>query len=168
MLLERVYPGDTIDTSVGFGSNGNYYGDATLASIVITGSYAASATPVGSGCGGAGAPLLSCNPPVIGQNVTFSITNGTPLVSGALFASTVPAAPIVLGSGCAVYLDLATYFPLINPLATDSSGAWLLTLPVPNDAGLVGLTLALQAALFGTAGPLGLDITNGLDVMVGL
>lgn len=160
--------GGTIDVSVGFGSNGSYFGDATLVAVTITGPYTASSTPVGAGCGGGpAAPVLSCTPPVIGQNVTIAIANGTPLTSGGLFMSPPPAAPTPVGGGCTVYLDLATYQPLIQPITTDAAGNWSIVLGVPNDNALAGLSVMLQAALFPTAGPLGLDITNGVLVTAG-
>ncbi len=161
--------GDHIDVSVGWGANGNYFGDTTLVSIVITGSPPATATPVGNGCGaGSIAPVLSVTPPVIGQAITFSIANGAPFAGGALFASTPPAGSIPLGAGCMIYLDLATYFPLFDPIATNASGAWSVGIVLPYDAGLFGFQVALQGALYPTAGPLGIDLTNGVLATVGL
>jgi hypothetical protein len=95
-----------------------------------------------------------------------SLTQGTPNVSGHVFCSPIPAAPTVLGSGCIVELDLATFMPFI-PVTTDASGAWNLIVPVPPNPSMVGEHLALQIALLGTAGPLGFDISNGLIVTVG-
>ena len=90
----------------------------------------------------------------------------TPNASGLLYYGAVPAAPIALGSGCSVEIDLATYSPLL-PVITSSSGSWSTTTGVPMDPGLVGLHLSMQIALFGTQGPLGLDLSNGLIVTVG-
>jgi hypothetical protein len=38
---------------------------------------------------------------------------------------------------------------------------------MPSDPSLQGVQAALQGALFGTAGPLGFDLSNGLIVTVG-
>ena len=127
---------------------------------------AASVVSVGTGCGGAGTPTLGCDAPRIGANVTFALTQGTPSASGVLYFSGIPAAPTVLGSGCVVQLDLATFTPLVS-VATNAIGFWALTAAVPLDQDLVGLQGALQIALFGTTGPIGVDLSNGLIATIG-
>jgi hypothetical protein len=126
----------------------------------------ATVVSVGTGCGGAGMPVFSCTAPRIGQNVTFSLTQGTPNASGFIYYSGVPAAPIVLGSGCTVEVDLATFGTLL-PVVADATGAWSVTLGPVDPNSVVGLQVALQIALFGTSGPLGFDISNGLIATVG-
>ena len=121
---------------------------------------------VGTGCGGAGMPAFACSAPVIGQNVTLSLNQATPNAAGSVFYSGVPAAPIPLGFGCIVELDLATY-ALLLPMAADPTGSWAITLTLPMDPGLVGIQAAMQVALFGTAAPFGIDISNGLIVTIG-
>ena len=91
---------------------------------------AAAVVSVGTGCGGAGMPVFGCNAPRIGQNVTFSLTQGTPNASGFLYGSGVPAAPIALGSGCTVEVDLATFSPLL-PVVANAAGAWAVTVAIP-------------------------------------
>jgi len=104
--------------------------------------------------------------PRIGHDLVFALTQATPNGSGTLYYSGVPATPISLGSGCFVELDLAT-FNAFAPVVADPAGSWATTVPVPADVSLVGFQVALQIAIFGTAGPLGLDISNGLIVTVG-
>jgi hypothetical protein len=130
--------------------------------------HAASALSVGSGCGGPGPnpPTLTAGTPRIGQPVTLSLAFGTPNAAGFLYSSSIPAAPMPVGSGCVVQLDLTT-FVAVAPVAANATGAWSLTAGVPNLPSLAGVQLALQAALFGTAAPLGLDITNGLFATLG-
>ena len=84
---------------------------------------AGAAVSVGAGCGGAGVPSLGCNAPRIGQNLIFALTQGTPNASGSLFFSGVPAAPTILGFGCAVELDLAA-FNAFTPVVAGPAGGW--------------------------------------------
>jgi len=86
--------------------------------------------------------------------------------SGFVFFSGVPAAPLVLGSGCTVEVDLATLNTLV-PVVTNAIGFRALSAAVPPKQSLVGLHGALQIALFNTSGPLGFDLSNGLIVTVG-
>jgi hypothetical protein len=111
-------------------------------------------------------PGLSSNAPRIGHDLVFSLTQATPNGSGVLYYSGVPAAPLTLGSGCIVELDLAT-FNAFAPVVANPTGSWATTVAVPADVSLAGFQVALQIALFGTAGPFGLDISNGLIVTVG-
>ena len=74
--------------------------------------------------------------------------------------------PDRVGFGCVVELDLATY-AAFTPVVASPLGTWMFTIGVPSDPALLGLTVALQAALFGTAGPLGLDLSNGVIITVG-
>jgi hypothetical protein len=123
-------------------------------------------TSVGAGCGGVGMPLFIGDAPRIGHDVHLALTLATPNSAGFLYYSGVPAAPTLLGSGCVVQLDLTTFSPL-TPVVTNSIGFWALTAAVPLDPGLVGLQGALQIALFGTTGPFGVDLSNGLIATIG-
>ena len=106
-----------------------------------------SVVAVGTGCGGAGMPAFACSAPQIGQNVMFWLTQATPNAAGLMFFSGIPPAPIPLGWGCTVALDLATFAELF-PVVADSTGAWGLTFLLPVDPNLVGVQVGLQIALF--------------------
>ena len=121
---------------------------------------------VGSGCGGAGSPHSPATRPPRATPRSRAGAGSTPGASGFLYSSGIPAAPIALGSGCTAAVDLASFAPF-TPVAADPTGSWGLTLGVPPDTGLVGVQFALQIALFPTAGPLGLDLSNGLHITVG-
>jgi hypothetical protein len=110
--------------------------------------------------------VLACSSPRIGQSGVVTLIDGTPGVSGFVWAGGIPAAPYVLGSGCTVEVDLATAFPIF-PVTTNSSGHWITGFALPPDPALVGIQAAMQAALFNTAGPLGLDLSNGVIATVG-
>jgi hypothetical protein len=109
--------------------------------------------------------VLQATPAALGVTVTLSITNAVPSTPGLLFASAPAAVPLPIGGGCSVYLDLASLTELF-PFTTSATGAWSTSVLVPSDAGLVGAQFALQAVVLPTAGPLGLDLSNGLLITV--
>jgi hypothetical protein len=121
---------------------------------------------VGTGCGGAGAPVFGSNPPQIGQNVFLTLATGTPNATGFVYGLGIPAAPYQLGYGCVAEIDPGTAISLF-PVTTNSAGAWGMGLMIPPNHSLVGIQAALQVALFNTAGPLGFDLSNGLIVTIG-
>lgn len=126
----------------------------------------ASIASVGSGCGAAGSPVLTCTTPRIGQNVTLSLSQATPNAAGFVYYSPVPGAPLPIGACYVVELDLAHAAELV-PLTTNAVGTWTLTMPMPPAPSLVGVHAAMQAAVFPTAGPFGFDLTNGLIATIG-
>lgn len=128
----------------------------------------ASAVGVGTGCGGAGMPVLTATVPRIGQIFDLTVSNATPNAAGFVYISDVPASPLNLGSGCVVQVDLLSAMPLV-PLSTGPTGSWMWTyqVPVPYIPVLVGYPAMLQGALFGTSGPLGFDITSGVMLSLG-
>ena len=115
-------------------------------------------------CGNAGLRLQS--PRASGRRHVLADAGNSERLGVHLLQRGIPAASSALGSGCTLALDLATSAPLI-PVVADPTGAWALTLFVPSDPNLVGVQVALQIALFATAGPFGLDLSNGLIVTVG-
>jgi hypothetical protein len=130
------------------------------------GSITLDAIPVGSGCGaGPVPPSLHMNAPILGETLALRLFDGAPNAAGFLAASGIPAAPLALGSGCTAFVDLATFIQFL-PVATDAAGAWSLFLPLPYQPSLVGVTLITQVALLPTAGPLGVDLSNGVVLTV--
>jgi hypothetical protein len=128
--------------------------------------FAPAATPIGSGCGGTGAPTLAIGPPHLGQPVFLALGGATPGASGFLVGSPVPLAPLPLGSGCTVQVDIATVAALV-PLQTNGSGTWSAGILVPSNPAFAGTQGVLQVVLLGTAGPLGFDLSNGVVIVVG-
>jgi hypothetical protein len=124
------------------------------------------AVSLGSGCGGAGMPVLGCTAPRVGQSVVLTLTQATPNASGFVYGSGFPAASVPLGSGCVVEVDLASFSPFF-PVTADASGAWSLGLVIPPDAAFVGVQVAMQAAVFNTSGPFGFDLSNAVWAIVG-
>ena len=131
--------------------------------------YAASgsALAVGTGCGGAGVPTLTLAPPPrLGEIVLLSLTQGTPNRSGGIFFGPVPSGPTLLPGGCAVFFDPANFAQLL-PLETNASGGWSMPFAVTSDPAMAGFRAMLQAALLSTSGPLGIDLSNGVDAIIG-
>jgi hypothetical protein len=128
---------------------------------------AAAAVPIGAGCGTLPyVPSLSVDAPVLGSFITFAVTNGTPNAAGGLYVSGVPAAPLPVGAGCTAYVDIPSLAELFL-IATNASGSWSLMVQVPPSPPLAGFQFSLQAVLIPTAGPLGLDLTNGVHATIG-
>jgi len=127
---------------------------------------AAGSTAIGSGCGGAGSPILAVTPPRIGHNTVLTLSGATPAASGFVYGSAVPPAPVTVGGWYTAYVDLATFIPIVAA-TTDATGAYTTSFWITPDPGLVGLQAAMQAALFGTQGPLALDLSNGVLLLVG-
>ena len=147
---------------------GHAFGDVSAGHIRSVGLYGpvGSVLTIGSGCGAAGSPTLMAGAPRIGQPIGLLLTQGTPAATGFLFAGLVAPTPLALGSGCTVFVDLATATPLL-PVTAAANGTWTAAFGVPADPFLFGLQAALQVALFPTLGPLGLDLTNGVIATVG-
>jgi probable HAF family extracellular repeat protein len=150
---------------------GQIVGYGTLAATGETRAFRLDRVPAGSvaalgpGCGAGVAPALSATRPRLGMPLTFAL-QGIPSATGTLVVSNPPAAPTAIGPSCWAYIDLAAYAELA-PVTTDSGGFWSTTFAVPNDGSLLGSNFALQAAIFPTAGPLGLDVSNGLLATIG-
>ncbi len=126
----------------------------------------ASATSFGSGCTGGGANVLtlaaSGRPSVPAPTFALSLTGGPANGPHAFSIALARAvAPIPLGNGCFLLIDPATV--LAGPAGNASR---TLGLPIPNDAGLLGLALAVQ----GVAADLStgrLATSNGLELRFG-
>ncbi len=139
--------------------------DHTVARV-SSGAGAGMAVSVGAGAGGAGVPVLSCTLPRVGQATALSLGQATPNAAGMLYLSPGGAVLAPIGLGVVIALDLATFVPAL-PVATSGAGGWGASLTLPLDGSLIGVQVTLQAALFPTAGPFGVDISNGVTVTVG-
>jgi hypothetical protein len=128
---------------------------------------AASAAILGAGCGGGfPPPSLVSTAPILGLPLTLSLANAAPLRPGLVAASLRPPLGLSLGGACTLFADLAEPLAFL-PLNTDAAGAWSLGLLLPSECDLEGIAVIAQAAVFGTAGPLGLDLSNGVRLVFG-
>ncbi|HMS15397.1 MAG TPA: hypothetical protein PKA37_01065 [Planctomycetota bacterium] len=132
---------------------------------------------VGSGCSGAGgfAPILHTGselPVVPNPSFAIRLSQAAPGTAAFLYgAFGMAETPLSLGGGCSIFLDMESLLLLVNagisplgPVATTIQGDALWPMPVPVDPGLVGLRVALQAAVQDSAAPLGWTLSNALDV----
>ncbi|HYC79205.1 MAG TPA: hypothetical protein VEI02_16420 [Planctomycetota bacterium] len=125
---------------------------------------AAAVTTLAPGCGAPALTLLA-TPLVVGGPVSVYVAAAAPGGVGSIFISAPPAAPLSIGGGCLVGLDLATAVELA-PFALDAAGTWLLTATAPFDCGLFGATLAAQAVLL-TPGAPGFALSPALRLTFG-
>ena len=129
---------------------------------------AAHATIVGNGCSGVGAPpaLTTYTWPFLG-NAGFALTfeQLPPNWFAVLFGSLALApAPIPLGGGCSSYLDFGTLTALAAA-TSGPAGTASVVLAVPANAAFIGFEIGYQGVVPDAAAPLGLAVTNGLDVV---
>ena len=101
--------------------------------------------------------------PVVGA--PWQLDGGlAPATAGALLVSAPPARAVALGGDC---------FAAVHPTAAavltalPSTATWRTTVPLPNAIALLGLRVSVQAVFGPTAGPLGADLSNGLQATLG-
>ncbi|MCB9880672.1 MAG: hypothetical protein H6832_10355 [Planctomycetes bacterium] len=151
--------GQAIECKAGFGQNQRYNGDSTLVDCKIT--RVAVSKIVGTPC--AGTTTLSSPAPVMGKAFSFSLVAAPKVAPGALLLSLGAATSLSIGPNCTIYLDLtATTFSF--PFATSSFGQWATPFPLPNDKALHGTVFTTQALVLDAAAPLGLQLSNGLEL----
>ena len=91
-------------------------------------------------------PSLTSGVPVLGTNLTFSMTNSPTPGTAALYVSNVPAAPIQISPGCFIQLDLAIVVNIgTQPVSGTGTATW--NLPLPDVALYAGIPLMTQAAV---------------------
>ena len=124
------------------------------------------ASPVGTGCSSASPPTLTGSRPILGGMLSLNLTNAAPATAGILAASLGRPVPASFGPTCSTYVDLSGLLVSL-PLLTDATGNAGYMLPVPMSTAFSGLSLTWQAALIGTNGPAGLDLSNALLMQLG-
>jgi hypothetical protein len=125
-------------------------------------------TPIGAGCPGAGGqtPVLATNWPFLG-NPSFSawLSNAPPGALTVLFGSIgLATPPIPFGAGCTIYLDPVTLTSLGVALA-GPAGTSSLVFDVPANPAFVGVGLDWQSLVLDPVAPLGLTMTNAVDLV---
>jgi hypothetical protein len=132
---------------------------------IVSGKIVADAQPQLGACGGSSFfPRLGASRPIVGQNMTITGLDGPANTGGVLVFSLRPPYPAYLGvSSCFAWFDLGAG----SALAPLTQPQWNLVLPVPAVPQLAGLEIALQSYYAPTAGPLGLDLSNGVWARIG-
>lgn len=67
--------------------------------------------------------------------------------------------------GCRLWIDLG--FPFIDLFMFPTAGAWSLSVPVPNDPGLISMQMGAQAGIPLLGAPLGIALSNGVLLRFG-
>ncbi len=143
------------------GSSGSYWNSSQGVTATACPAPTAIAQSIGSSCGVV-PPSLQGTPPIIGQAVTLSVTNGTPNAAGGIYVG-VLGTPTAVGNGCTLQLDLPT-LALFAPIQLTPQGAWSLSTSLPNDPTLLCRGADFQAVVFESGG---VALTNALHVVVG-
>jgi len=107
-------------------------------------------------------PTITAQAPVLGE--TSEVAGDTdPAAIGFLFLGMFGRIPIPVGQ-CQVEIEPIAY--LIIP-ATNLAGRWQTSLPIPNNPGLLGLTVDAQAAFLEPSAPPRLSFSSGASLHLG-
>jgi hypothetical protein len=126
-----------------------------------TGGPCASTTILPSLCGTA---TFGTGPFTLGTLGTAIISGGAPNSPGVIIYSIGPPSPLVIAP-CTVYVDLLAFTEI--PFSTNAVGSAVLLIPLPFDPAYAGLVIVEQAGIINPAAPLGIDITNANQLLVG-
>ena len=113
--------------------------------------------------------------PFIG-NAAFhvDVTQGLGGAASFVYVSVgLAAAPLPIGGGCNVYLDVPSALALLaigfNPIGSvilDAAGTGTIGIPIPADPGIAGIHAGFQAAVMDAGAVNGLVLTNALDALL--
>ena len=141
-----------------------------MAAVVATGVGCAGTNPAPLSLGAVGLPTLG-NP-----SFGLSVGNGPP--SGLAFlylANGISPAPIDLGGGCLIYLDIPSALNLITlgasplgPLPLDGGGGITFLFGIPNTPALSGFAIDMQALAPDPATASGVVASNALSLTFGI
>ncbi len=144
------------------------FADTSDGRVTIGGAGLAAAVPLGTGCGQPSAPVANATVPQLGHDLRLELSGASPNVPAAWWIASpvVPPLPIPGGISCFVWIDPAT-LALVAFASTDGLGRYDVAVPVPLAPVLQGTSLAAQATAFATASPLGLQLSNGVGLLLG-
>jgi len=133
---------------------------------------AATIRSVGVGCPGTGSlsPVLSSRDwPFLGNQrfalIASQLPPNAPMFVFASFGTT--TSPFVIGFGCNVYLNLGS-FTAVPVLGTAGpAGTASVVMSFPANAAYIGVNFGFQSMIVDGGAPLGITVTNALDVVLG-
>ncbi len=140
----------------------------------------ASVSTSGSGCGpqpGNRFRWTNSGTPALGQAPSTIGLLGGPPFGGAflILADALASAPLALGGGCNLYLDLGSSLQWnsaglspLGPIGLDGSGSAQWALPLPFEPGWLGLTLHAQAVVPAVGTPTGFHLSDVISLRLGL
>lgn len=122
---------------------------------------------LGLGCPGTGGihPTLATSWPYLGSPAyTLHLANLPPSTFGFLFGSLgTSASPVLYGGSCPVHLDLPTLTGLAAALS-GPGGTTSFVLSVPANPAFIGFRIGYQGLVLDGGAPIGLSMSNALDV----
>ena len=121
---------------------------------------------IGAGCA-AGTPVLTAPPPVLGSIPSITLVGAQATAPGLLLISALPSLASPLAPTCIGWIDFATATTLATP-GTDASGSWTLPIVLPPTPILAGARAMLQAGVIDPTASLGVAVSNGLFLRLGL
>jgi hypothetical protein len=126
-----------------------------------TGGPCAAVTLLPSFCGVA---TFATTPFTLGTVGAATINGGAPNAPGVVLYSIGPPSPLVIAP-CTVYVNLLAYSEIA--FTTNAAGSATLAIPLPFNPAFAGLVVTEQAGILNPAAPLGVDITNANQLLVG-
>ena len=120
-----------------------------------------------AGAGGVAPQLNGSQCPLVGQPMALELTQGLGGTPGVLAIGAGSSALFLFGGTVHVNPIVSTS-PIVLAGAPGAPGAGTLSVPLGTlTPAMLGLRVYFQAALFDTAAPQWLSLTNGLEVVVG-
>lgn len=128
----------------------------------------ATSVDIGPGCGNPIVPQLTITPPVLGQLMTLTITNGEPMSMTWFYVSPCGSTPFTIpGTDCDVYLD-PNMLVAGSAGMTNGGGSYTFNWNVPDDPSTIGTCFTVQGLVWSNSGPFqGDSLTNGVEITFG-
>lgn len=166
-LQTFVAPAGATRLFLGICDGSGWYNNSGSFAVTVSTAWgtAASVVDLGGGCGAAVPPVLTATPPRGCATCTITVTGATPGYAGILALSLPAAAPLVLGGGCTLHVNTAVFYPVL--FTATPAGEFEFAVPMPPHVAVMGIEVTTQAAILGTAGSLGFDLSNGLSLTCG-
>lgn len=124
---------------------------------------------LGGGCSAGAPPVLMLDaPPILASTRQIATSGFPPNSGGLLYVHFAPAIQFPIAPGCVLALDPAAFNSWIPiPLVHDASGATSFNVTLPSTPFLAGSSATLQATTAQAGAPLGIAMSNGLQLDFG-
>lgn len=117
-------------------------------------------------CAGSYGPMMSgCTAPTIVGSPTFAFRmTGGPMGSTVLFGLDFSTSPIAIGGGCTFWLPILPW--LLVTASTDATGMALMPIAIPDDLGIVGISVSAQWGAPCATNPSGYVVSNAVRTVL--